>query len=403
MSIVIMIPVSLAIILLSYLAWHVGGNAALRRAGQRGMGVAIVPVAAIVITTAGATWLFASEARHAEVRAAEIPASTPAQAPNNAGGELNALVERLEGRLRRETGDAQGWALLARTQLELRNYPSAVQAYAKAMALLPNEVDFRVEYAEAEFLAHDQQWTNAAIDATDIALALKPDHPEALWLAGTQRFAKKDHAAAVRIWEKLLKAAPANFDHARELATTLVEARALRDGKNTAAALAAAGVGARRSPVAGLSSTGAPSDENATLARELHATLRSAGSTHSVARNAAPGKHVTGEVALQPALRGRVAQDATVFIFARADGGGKPAMPLAAKRYRVTDLPIHFDLSDADAMSPEFRLSSASRVVIVARISRTGEARAQAGDFEGISPATDVGSEGVSVLIDKPL
>jgi cytochrome c-type biogenesis protein CcmH len=147
----------------------------------------------------------------------------------------------------------------------------------------------------------------------------------------------------------------------------------------------------------------APTDEKSALARELQTTLRAMGGATQAPVKAAPGKRVTGVVTLQPALRYRVAQDATVFIFARADGGGKPAMPLAAKRYRVSDLPIRFDLSDADAMSPEFTLSSASTVVIVARVSRTGDARAQAGDFEGISRAIAVGTQEVSVLIDKAL
>jgi cytochrome c-type biogenesis protein CcmH len=269
--------------------------------------------------------------------------------------------------------------------------------------MLPKDADLRVDFANAEFLASDRKWTKAATDATDVALALKPDHPEALWLAGTQRFVKKDYAAAVRFWEKLLKVAPANFDHAHDLATSLVEARARRDGKDPAAALAAAGIGVSRPlPAAGPSLAGAPADDKAALARELHATLSAMGGAPPVAVNTAPGKHVTGEVTLQPALRSQVARDATIFIFARADGGDKPAMPLAAKRYRVADLPIRFDLSDDDAMSPQFTLSSASRVVIVARISKTGDARAQAGDFEGTSHAVAVGSGGITVVIDTP-
>lgn len=269
----------------------------MRQRACRGMNLAIGLVAVIVISAAGTTWALTTLEKHTDTQAAEVPFS--ASTPHDLGSDLNLLAERLEERLRREPDDAQGWALLARTQLERQRYTVAVQAYSRAIILLPNEVDLQVEYAEAEFLAHARQWTKAAIAATDAALALKSDHPEALWLAGHQRYATKDYAAAVRAWEKLLKVAPVNFDHARELATRLVEARALRDGKDPTAARAAAGVGTRR----------------------LSAVER----------------------------------------------------------------------------------SSASQVVIVARISRTGDAHAQTGDFEGVSPAIAIGAEGVSVLINKPL
>lgn len=74
-----------------------------------------------------------------------------------------------------------------------------------------------------------------------------------------------------------------------------------------------------------------------------------------------------------------------------------------AKRDCIANPPTCFDLSDADTTSPEFKLSSLSRVAIVARASRTGDARAQAGDFEGVSPAIAIGADGVSVLINKVL
>jgi cytochrome c-type biogenesis protein CcmH len=103
------------------------------------------------------------------------------------------------------------------------------------------------------------------------------------------------------------------------------------------------------------------------------------------------------------ASRSRDTARISILFFARLNGGGERGMPLAANRHRVADLPIHFDLSDADTMSPEFKLSFKSRAVIVARFFETGDARVPAGDCESASLTISVGADGVSVLINKLL
>ena len=48
-------------------------------------------------------------------------------------------------------------------------------------------------------------------------------------------------------------------------------------------------------------------------------------------------------------------------------------------------------------------LSNFGEVVIGARLSKSGQAIAQSGDFEGVSPPVKVGSRGVAVVIDKAI
>ena len=60
-------------------------------------------------------------------------------------------------------------------------------------------------------------------------------------------------------------------------------------------------------------------------------------------------------------------------------------MPLAVSRHRVKDLPLQFSLDDSMAMAPTGRLSLFERVVVVARISKTGQAMSAAGDISGQS------------------
>ena len=102
---------------------------------------------------------------------------------------------------------------------------------------------------------------------------------------------------------------------------------------------------------------------------------------------------------LSPELAAKTSPNDTVFIFARAAEG--PPMPLAVLRKRVADLPISFALDDSMAMSPAAKLSSQPRVVVGARISRSGNAMPQPGDLEGVSPPVSNSASGVKIVIER--
>jgi len=106
-------------------------------------------------------------------------------------------------------------------------------------------------------------------------------------------------------------------------------------------------------------------------------------------------------VSLSPAVAKQAAPDDVVFIFARAAQG--PRMPLAIVRKQVKDLPATVVLDDTQAMSPGMNLSSVPEVIVVARVSKSGEARAQAGDLEGTSAPVKAGTKAVAVSIANVL
>jgi cytochrome c-type biogenesis protein CcmH len=103
-------------------------------------------------------------------------------------------------------------------------------------------------------------------------------------------------------------------------------------------------------------------------------------------------------VAIAPDLAKGLAPADTVFIFARAAEG--PRMPLAMLTRQVKDLPMEFVLDDASSMIAGRKLSDAQRVVLVARVSRTGAAEPQPGDVEGTSAPVAIGTHGVHLRID---
>ena len=80
-----------------------------------------------------------------------------------------------------------------------------------------------------------------------------------------------------------------------------------------------------------------------------------------------------------------MAPDDTLFVFARAAEG--PPMPLAVVKKKVSDLPLEVELDDAMAMMPGRNISAFERIVVGARISRTGRPTPSPGDFEGLTAA----------------
>jgi cytochrome c-type biogenesis protein CcmH len=104
-------------------------------------------------------------------------------------------------------------------------------------------------------------------------------------------------------------------------------------------------------------------------------------------------------VSLSPALANRAGPNDTVFVFARAVQG--PRMPLAVTRKQVRDLPATVVLDDSSALSPAMKLSSASEVIVVARVSRSGDASAQPGDLEGETGPVQPLGQAIAVSISR--
>jgi len=93
--------------------------------------------------------------------------------------------------------------------------------------------------------------------------------------------------------------------------------------------------------------------------------------------------------------RGNFAADDLVFVYAKAKQG--PRMPLAAQRITLADLPATVVLDDSMAMVEGMNLSAFDDLVISARVTKSGAAIAQSGDYVG---SVDVKSKTTTVEID---
>ena len=265
---------------------------------------------------------------------------------------LDDAIAQLERRLADEPASVEGWVLLGRSRMAQQKWPEARDAFARAHALLPDEPDLMVEYADAMMrAAPDGRFPPEAVAMLEKVVAGQPTHQRGLFYLGAQRLQAEKPAEAAELWGRLLP---------------LLDAR-------TAGALRPQLAMAREQ--AGLP----PLDE---------------------APTEATGPTIEVTVELAPALAAQLADTDTLFVFARTpDGAG---LPVAVKRLPAKDFPVVIGLSDADGLMPAQKLSMQEQVRLMARISKTGDAAAASGDLEAetqVIPVRD-GTD-VTLVIDR--
>ena len=332
-----------------------------------------LPIAAVVLYFAlGSPQAFAPGSMAAA-------GSGPSEAQHDMSPQKVAeMAASLAAKLEKEPDNVEGWATLAHTYYSLQRFTEAVGAYERAVKLLPDNADLLADYADALGAANNSL-DGKPTELIELSLKANPLQWKALALAGTVAFNRKDYAQAVDYWERLKGTLPPESEMAKSIGGSIAEARQL--GGITATAVAPAPAPA------------APS------AAPMAAAAPAAAAATSAAATAAPGAGIGGTITLSPALAKSAAPEDTVFIVARASEG--PRFPLAIVRKQVKDLPYKFTLDDSMAMSPEMKMSNFADLVVVARVSKSGNATPQSGDFEGSSKPVKMGTSGIAVVIDS--
>src|SRR5579871_1886720 len=274
--------------------------------------------------------------------------ATPASVGDGAARPLGSAVE-LERRVAVNPRDAQSWLALADQRRSQRDYAGARNAYQKLVDLGAMSAQSWADYADVlGSLAGGGTLTGDAGRAIDNALASDPRNPKALWLKASQAHELRRDGEALGWWKKLRAVLPQDSPDARVV------------------------------------------DANITEASTLAAEERVPATAVAIATATATTAEVSGTVTLDQRFTNRVQSDATLFIYAKA--ADSPGPPLAVLRTTVSAWPVRFRLDDSMAMIPSRRLSQFERVVIEARISRSGQAMPARGDLYVTSAVLDPAS-----------
>jgi cytochrome c-type biogenesis protein CcmH len=241
------------------------------------------------------------------------------------------LIGEYEARLKQKPDNVQYWFLLARAQMEVGNFVDGAKAYQHVLSLDSQSPMIMAELAQAMFLADSNKITPPVADLAKRALVLDPKNTMALGLLGIDAFGRKDYRASIRYWQKSVDLLGVDSQGGKALTAGIEKAKqyfVAEGGK----------------------------------LEDL-----SVKSAYAIKLSVSLGAKV------------KASPDQTVFVYARAWQGSP--MPLAIARIKVSELPTMIQLDETMAMSPAFSLATATDIEVVARISPTGSAKAEVGDW----------------------
>ncbi|AUA33839.1 c-type cytochrome biogenesis protein CcmI [Pseudomonas sp. SGAir0191] len=269
-----------------------------------------------------------------------------AQAPKS----MEEMTARLERVVQAQPESAEAVYFLGRAYMAEQRPAEAARTFERAVALAGRQPELLGQWAQALYFAADKRWSGQLQALTDEALKADPNEVTSLGLRGIAAFEGERYQEAIEYWKRLLAQLPQG-DASRAALQGGIDRAAERLGTQSAQVPAPAAV------------------------------------------------RLKVRVELAPALRDKVKAQDTVFIFARASSG--PPMPLAAKRVTVAQLPIEVELSNADAMMAQMKLSDFAEVQLVARVSKDGQPTR--GEWVGQSaPLPNTTQAQQRLIIDSP-
>jgi len=338
------------------------GHSSKRKGGQI---TAAVLVCVFVPIAAGALYLhLGNPAAITQSRVAPASvAATTADGQNPPA--LEELLPQMEERLNQQPDDIEGWRLLGRSYLSVGDFSKARSAFEKALALDENDVPTLAQLAESIAMAQQGDLSGEPLEYITRANEMDPDNEHALWLLSIARQQVGEHESALEGFDRLADQAQGN---AEALAT--IEQMRVRS-------------------VEALSGT-SPAEQSSQPVESSPTTETPASDNVSISVN----------VNISELARSASTDDQVVFVYAIATEG--PPMPLAVSKISVNDLPASVTLDNSMAMIPDMNLSAFPSVTIGARVSTTGNAIAQSGDW--FSEALDISPadmEDVELSIDQ--
>lgn len=139
--------------------------------------------------------------------------------------DIEANVASLAKRMEQNPGDAAGWIMLGRSYLTLQKYSDATNAYAKAASLKQDDADVWADYAFAMGMANGKSLLGEPGELIKKALALDPENPKALELAGSAAFESKNYREAINYWQRLQQKTPGDSELRQVLSERIEQAK----------------------------------------------------------------------------------------------------------------------------------------------------------------------------------
>jgi cytochrome c-type biogenesis protein CcmI len=249
--------------------------------------------------------------------------------------ELQQFALGLRTKLFRSDGDAMAWQMLGEVTAAIRDVESSFLAFERAYKLDPNKPIILLSFAQALLMKSDQQSMRLAASLLGKVLQSEPNNVNALLMAGyiAEQMGQKDKAMAT--WTIVKRLLPAN-DSRLGFVNGKLGAN-VGSGTNTSQNI----------------------DQSVEMAK------------------------VSVHITLDETVKGKIPAGGTLFIYAKA-AQGRP-MPAAVIKLSEFKFPMTIELSDANAMLQDYKLSTLDKIIVWSRLSKDGDIGISAGELQGQS------------------
>jgi len=263
------------------------------------------------------------------------------KAPDIDNLSVEAVIDLVKKRLNKNPNDGEGWYILGRTLMNAKKHKEAVVAYRRSYELIGDEPNLMLSLADAIAMTQDGNMLGEPEKLVQAAIEIEPNNGIGLWLGGLAAEQRNEIPKAYELWSRLLPLLTDDKASYNEINVMLSQLK------------------------------------------ETFPELPPLPSQHQ----AKPTVMVKLSIDIDESVRKGLNGTEQVFVYAKAVSG--PPMPLAAKKLKVSDLPIQLTLSEADAMMPQLTLATVDAFTVGARVSMSGNPIPQKGDFfMEVSPLT---------------
>ena len=265
---------------------------------------------------------------------------------------VEQMLKRVERRLLDDPNNSDDWLMLANSYVVLKRYPEAIRALENLYRLKGDDPSLLFRYADVLAMANSGIFAGKPSELIKKALQLDPQNTMGLWLAGLVAYEEGEVKKAINYWENVLPKLEIGSEEEKNIRKYIEFAK-----------------------------------ENNNISIQNNGSITQEKIEYSLKLS----------IELSPNFT-NINKNKAVFIYAKPINSPNN-MPIIVLRKTVADLPLLVEMNNSMSMLTSNKLSDYKSVQVLARISKSGNAKSEKGDLIGVVDSVSTTSKNITKLI----
>ena len=265
---------------------------------------------------------------------------------------VEQMLNRVERRLLDDPNNSDDWLMLANSYVVLKRYPEAIRAFENLYRLKGDDPSLLFRYADVLAMANSGIFTGKPSKLIKKALQLDPQNTMGLWLGGLVAYEEGEINKAINYWQNVLPKLEIGSEEEKNIRKYIQLAK---ENNNISI-----------------------QNDDSITQEEIEYSLKLS-------------------IELSPNFT-NINKNKVVFIYAKPINSPNN-MPIIVLRKTVADLPLLVEMNDSMSMLTSNKLSDYKSVQVLARISKSGNAKSEKGDLIGVVDSVSTTSKNITKLI----